>query len=188
MVDVSAAGVRGWGGSSWNRRLVAHVSTSYSKTCDDTSVRSSVSRGDLPRSSGTYGVASAISVVKLCTFDGRVARRADICVARLLQRRANTLRDYSRTSPYGIRHISIPSRWSLMNELPIVNPGRCITGHWALREAGLRAEGCNYLSLVSGNGSCRWIREDRGCAYPYQRQYRVVNDFRVVHVLLRERI
>lgn len=159
MLAVSVAGTRSCGDSSWNRTLEAHVSTSYSKTCDDRSVGSSVSRGDLARSLGTYGAASAVPVVKSCTFARRIARRADICAARLLQTRADTPRDYLRISPYGTRHINIRSRWSSTNELPLVNPGRCITGHWALREAGLRAEGYSCLSLVSGDGSCRWVQE-----------------------------
>lgn len=159
VLAVSVAGTRSCGDSSWNRTLEAHVSTSYSKTCDDRSVGSSVSRGDLARSLGTYGAASAVPVVKSCTFARRIARRADICAARLLQTRADTPRDYLRISPYGTRHINIRSRWSSTNELPLVNPGRCITGHWALREAGLRAEGYSCLSLVSGDGSCRWVQE-----------------------------
>jgi hypothetical protein len=159
VLAVSAAGARGCGDSRWNRTLEGHVSTSYSKTCDDRSVGSSISRGDLARSLGTHGVASAILVVNPRTLARRVARRADICVAQLLQTRADTPRDHSRISPCGTRHINIRSKWSSTNELPLVNPGRCITGHWALREAGLREEGCSYLSLLSGNGSYRWIQK-----------------------------
>lgn len=47
---VSVADMDGCGdSSSWNRKLEAHVSTSYSKTFGDTSVSSSISPGDLVR-------------------------------------------------------------------------------------------------------------------------------------------